>query len=83
MPNLDSEIKTFEAQKSELELHHNGKYVVIKGDKVVGVWDSMDNAASEAVRRFGRGPFLIRRIGAPPLTLPASVFARLLPHAHC
>ena len=25
------------------------------------------------MRRFGRGPFLIREIGAPDVTLPASV----------
>jgi hypothetical protein len=83
MSHLDNEIKTFEAQKGDLERHHYGKYVVIKDNKVVGVWDSLDSAAREAVRQFGRGPYLIRRIGAPPLTLPASVFTRLLPNAPC
>ena len=31
------------------------------------------------IRRFGRGPFLIRQLGAPPASLPASVLYRPVP----
>ena len=39
----------------------------------VKVFDDFEATAEEAVRRFGRGPYLIRQVAAPPVTLPASV----------
>jgi hypothetical protein len=72
MPVLDQEIAAYNRQKPELELHHKGKWALIHGDDLAGVFDSFENAATEAVERFGAGPFLVRQIGAPPLTLPAS-----------
>jgi hypothetical protein len=41
--------------------------------QLVALYSTFEAAAEEAVRRFGRGPYLIRQIGAPPLILPASV----------
>ncbi len=70
---LETEIKAYEAKRAELEAQHMGKYVVFHGEELIGVYDTLDLAAAEAVRLFGRGPYLIRRVGAPPLTLPASV----------
>ena len=76
MSVLETEIATFEARKAELESLYLGKFVVIKDDELVGTWDTMDAAATAAVQKFGKGPFLIRQVGAPNLTIPASVFAR-------
>jgi hypothetical protein len=73
---LETEIAAFEAQREELEKHYTGKFVVFHGDEFIGAFDTLNNAAAEAVRRFGRGPYLIRQIGAPPVTLPASVLYR-------
>ena len=43
-------------------------------EELVGVYDNFEVAADNAVRRYGRGPYLIRRIGAPRvITLPASI----------
>jgi hypothetical protein len=79
MPNLDKDLKAYQAQKSELEAHHKGKWVVIRDGEVVGTFDQFQTAAAEAVSRFGRGPYLIRQIGAPDIVLPASVVYRLEP----
>ncbi len=73
---LDREIAAFEAQRMVLEQHHMGKYVVIKDERLVGSFDSIDAAAAFAVTRFGRGPYLIRQVGVPPVHLPASVLYR-------
>lgn len=73
---LDTEIKAYELRRKELEEHYRGKFVVFKGSEFVGHWDTLDAAATEAVRRFGRGPYLIRQVGAPSPTLPASVMYR-------
>ena len=73
---LETEIKAYEARLEELEKQHKGKFVVFHGEDLIGVYDTVDAAAEEAVRRFGRGPYLIRQVGAPPPTLPASVMYR-------
>jgi hypothetical protein len=71
---LETEIRAYETRKAELDQHHHGKWVVFRGEEFVGAFDTLDNAAAEAAQRFGRGPYLIRQVGAPPVTLPASVF---------
>lgn len=73
---IDREIAAFERIRDDLERHHNGKWVIVRDGKLVDAFDSIDSAAQEAVRRFGRGPYLIRKVGAPPATLPASVLYR-------
>jgi hypothetical protein len=70
---LDDEIRAFEARRADLERTYPNKFVVFKGSEFVGAWDTLDAAAQEAVRRFGRGPYLIRQVGAPPPVVPASV----------
>ncbi len=74
---LEREIGAFNKLKDELIAHHNGKWVLIKDETLVGAFDTLDNAAQEAIRRFGRGPYLIRQVGGPDsMTLPASVMYR-------
>lgn len=73
MPDLDSEIAAYEKVREELELKHIGKWVVFHDEQPAGFYDSFETAAWDAIGRFGRGPYLIRQIGAPNLVLPASV----------
>ena len=71
---LDREIEAFERQRASLEEHHMGKWVLIRDGALIGAFDTLDNVANEAVRRFGRGPYLIRQVGANrSFRLPASV----------
>lgn len=76
MDNLDKEISIYESMRGDLEAHNMGKWVLIYGEKLINIYDSFEVAAEDAVHRFGRGPYLIRQIGAPPITLPASVMYR-------
>ena len=73
MDDIGNEIKAFEAMQADLETHHMGKWVLLYDGKLIEVFQSFDLAADSAVRKFGRGPFLIRQVGAPPTTLPISV----------
>jgi len=76
---LATERKAFEAMRDELERHHNGKFVVLVGDELKDVFDSFNVAAQYAKTNFGRGPYLIRQVGAPTsMSLPASVAYRAL-----
>jgi hypothetical protein len=72
MSDLKDDILAYEAMRSDLELKYSGKWVVIYDRGLVGAFESFDAAAVEAVRQFGRGPYLIRQVGGPPLTLPAA-----------
>ena len=73
---LATEIAAYEKKREELERLYPGKFVVFRGAELIGAWDTLNAAAGEAVARFGQGPYLIRQVGAPPPTLPASVLFR-------
>lgn len=79
MPELEKELTAYKGLQAELEARQKGKWVVIHEDKLIGVFDHFEPAAAEAVKLFGRGPYLIRQVGAGDLILPASVMYRLLP----
>jgi hypothetical protein len=69
-----NEIEAFEQMRDDLEKHHMGKHVVIKGGELQGAFDTFDTAARDALQKFGRGPFLIRQVGGPEcMRMPASV----------
>jgi hypothetical protein len=73
MAELARERKLFEKLRSDLETKSMGQWVLIRDSELIGTYKTFESAASEAVRRFGRGPYLIREVGAPDVTLPASV----------
>ena len=73
MADLEKELKIFKKMRKDLEADALGKWVLIRREEVIGLFDDFEPAAEEAVRRFGRGPYLIRQIGEADLTLPASV----------
>lgn len=71
MHTLDDEITAYQAMRPELEAKHLGKWAVVKHGALVGAFADFQDAAAEAVRRFGRGPYLIREVGAPPVVVRA------------
>ena len=73
---IEMEISAYEEKKQELEAHHTGKWVLFHNRELISIYDSFEAAATDAVRRFGRGPYLIRQVGAPPVILPASLMYR-------
>ena len=81
MSALTKEIGAYESMRNELETDHLGKWALVHDEALVGVYMTFDEAATEAVRQFGRGPYLIREIGAAPISLPASVLYRPAQHA--
>jgi hypothetical protein len=70
---IDREIEAFESRRAELEARHLGKWVVFHNTEFIGAYESFELAAEEAVARFGRGPYLIRQVGAPPMVLSSAV----------
>lgn len=76
MADLDIELAAYRSQLFDLESRFFGKWVLFHGEERIGVFDAFENAAEEAVKRFGRGPYLIREVGAPPTALPVCVVQR-------
>lgn len=70
---LNENIAAYDKMRDFLEIEHFGKWVVFYGEELAGTYDDFQDAAAETVKRFGRGPYLIRQVGRPPLRLPASV----------
>ena len=73
MAPLSTEIAKYEEMRVDLEASHSGQWIVIHGRTVVGIYEDFQDAAHEAVLRYGRGPYLIQQIDEPPFVLPASV----------
>jgi hypothetical protein len=71
---LEREIETYNRRLGEL-LPHQGKYVVIHADEVVGTYDGFDDALREGYERFGDEAFLVRKIREtePVMTMPRSL----------
>jgi hypothetical protein len=70
---LDIELNAYQQEAARLEASHMGKWVVFKGTTLVSVHDTLETAAEDAVTRFGRGPYLIRQVGAAPIVIPVSL----------
>ena len=77
MALLSKEIAAYEKMRDVLESDHFGKWVIVCNEVLQGVYPTSAEAARNAVKQFGRGPYLIRHVGEPPKTLPASVLYRV------
>lgn len=59
---LEKERKFFDRKKAEFIGDHLGRFVLIREDKLVGVFNTIEEAMSEGARRFGLSPFLVRQV---------------------
>lgn len=59
---LEKELALFEKMKPELLKNHKGKFVLMHGEILCGTYDTAENAYNEGVKRFGREPFLIKKL---------------------
>ena len=71
---LVQESALYEAKKEEWEKEHFMEWVVIHGTELVGFYEDFQLAATTAIQLYGRGPYLIQRIGEPKRPLPISLF---------
>ena len=62
---LDLERQTFADKSAEWSRLHPGRFVVVKGDQLLGAFDTIEEALGAGARSFGLSPFLVRRLGEP------------------
>ncbi len=67
---LEKEMETFESKKKELLARAEGMFALIKGEIVVGVFESQGDALREGYKLFGKEAFLVKQILAVEPSLP-------------
>lgn len=59
---LDVELRTFEAKRSELLGRAREKFVLIKGDQLIDIFESQVDALKRGYEKFGNQPFLVKQV---------------------
>lgn len=59
---LTAELETYERHRDELLGTSEGKYVLINGDQVIGVFDTEKDAIDQGYERLGNVPFLVKQV---------------------
>lgn len=62
MQNLKKEFEYYIANQESFVSQYEGKYIVLKDNKVVGVYDSEIEAYQEAQKTYPLGTFLIQLV---------------------
>ncbi|MDO8524496.1 MAG: hypothetical protein Q7R99_02610 [bacterium] len=59
---LEQEIKTYNELKNKLLKESRGKFVLIKGSEMIGVYENKDTALSGGYKKFGNQEFLVKEV---------------------
>jgi hypothetical protein len=59
---LEVELATFEKMKENLLKTYKDKFALIHGEEFIGAFDTPDTAYQEGINKFGKEPFLVKRI---------------------
>ena len=60
---LEREREFYAAHETEWASAHPGRFVVVKGDRLLGAFDSMEEALAAGAASFGLDSFLVRKLG--------------------
>jgi hypothetical protein len=72
---LEKELETFERLKSQLLADQEGKFAVISGTELLGVYSTYDDALAIGYEKKKLEPFLVKKIVAIE---PVNFFSRSL-----
>jgi hypothetical protein len=64
MTNLKNEFDYYLSNQPEMVELYEGKVIVIKGKKVVGVFDDELSAIAESEKEYEGGSFLVQRVSS-------------------
>lgn len=59
---LETELRYFETRKQELLKHHEGKFALVVGERLFGVFDTHEEAYKTGLAQVGNRPMLIKQI---------------------
>lgn len=80
---LREELGFFQSMRAQLLMAHEGKFVLIKGHELVGVFESQQQAYALGLEKLGNVPFLIKQVvrEEPVQTIPALHFGLIRAHS--
>lgn len=73
---LDDDIAAYTRRRAEFEAQYPQQWVVFHHGQFEGVFPDYESAATSAVDRFDAGPYLIRQVGAGPISLGGGMVFR-------
>ena len=59
---LDKEMAFFTKHKNAWAKNHPDKFALVKGEELIGTFDTAEAAVSEGAKRYGSTSFLVRKI---------------------
>ena len=59
---LNEELEAYEKNKPDLVGKNLGKFVLIKGKEIIGIYESEKDAINSGFEKFGNVPFLVKKI---------------------
>lgn len=75
MAALEQEWAVFQAERARLLGTDRGRYVLIQGTKIVGIFDTEDEAMLAGYRGFRRKPFFVGQVTEEEPVLDVASFA--------
>jgi hypothetical protein len=73
-PILQQELEFFESQRLDLLERAPGKYALVKGSNLLGIFDTELEAVRAGYRQVGNEPFLIKHIVEADVPLVFTTF---------
>jgi hypothetical protein len=74
MATFTEEIAAYRSMEADLLFASLGKWVLIRDRALIGTFDTFQDAARLGMEKFGRTPYLIKQIGAGPVSLPPLLY---------
>ena len=59
---LEKEFEYYENNKSAIRERYIGKQIVIVGERIIGVYDDIDEAYQETIKTYAPGTFMIHDV---------------------
>ena len=60
---LEKELETYKRKLPELH-DQEGKFVLIRGDELIDLFSTYDDAIKEGYQKFGLEPFLVKQVNS-------------------
>jgi hypothetical protein len=81
---LERERAFYNAHQAEWAALHLGRFVVVKGEELIGTYETMDLALAAGASRFGLDSFLVRKLGETEqeIHVPALALGLLFAPSH-
>ena len=73
-PSFERELNFFERERMRLLSRAKGKFALIKGEELIGIYDTEIEAVRAGYQRFGNEPFLAKLIAEADIPLNFTAF---------